>query len=94
MLNGILLFLFVLLLTALLFGFVKLLELWGSWPHRWKYRNPYDRTCKICGRHEQEECWADEYARYGMRARGIWEVYNEGDPQKHKKTVDIFNGVE
>jgi hypothetical protein len=72
-------------MVALLFGFLKLMDLWASWPHRWKYRNPYDRTCKICGRHEQEECWADEYARYGMRARGIWEVYREGDPKKHEK---------
>ena len=27
-------------------------------PHDWEYRNPADRTCKICGQHEMEECWA------------------------------------
>lgn len=21
--------------------------------HRWKYRNPYDRRCKKCGKHQQ-----------------------------------------
>jgi len=22
--------------------------------HKWKYRNPYDRTCEICNRREQQ----------------------------------------
>ena len=22
------------------------------WWHRWTYRNPYDRTCKKCGKHQ------------------------------------------
>ena len=78
--------LMTLAVAGLFFGLVKLLELWADWPHRWVYRNPFDRTCKICGRNEQEECWADEYHRYGMRARGTWEVYREGDPTKHKKS--------
>ncbi len=86
MLETILATLFLAGILLLLFALVKLIDLWQSWPHRWEYRNPYDRTCKICGRHEQEECWADEYARYGMRARGTWEVYREGDPKKHEKS--------
>ena len=42
--------------------------------HTWKYRNPYDRTCEVCGRNEQEESWGDDFKLHGMNARGIWEV--------------------
>jgi len=79
--------LFMALLAALLVGGLKLLSWWEAYPHKWEYRNPYCRTCKICGRHEEEECWPDEFHRYGMRARGWWEVYREGDPQKHEKRI-------
>jgi hypothetical protein len=81
---------FVAVLAGLLFGALKLMNKWEEYPHTYKYRNPYDRTCLVCGRNEQEECWADEYARYGMRARGTWTVYREGDGscEKKKKGVD------
>lgn len=79
--------LFMLVLLALLIGALKLADYWEGYPHVWKYRNPYDRTCTICGRNEQEECWADEYHRYGMRASGTWAVYREGDPKKHEKSI-------
>lgn len=48
--------------------------------HRWEYRNPYDRTCAICGRHEVSHC-------RGMETWNIawWEVFDEGDPQAHKE---------
>jgi hypothetical protein len=75
--------------VLLLLGFLKwLLEPYS--PHKWEYRNPYDRTCKKCGRNEQEECWADSYARHGMRCTGWWEVYREGDGSCEKKK----NGVD
>lgn len=74
-------------LLGLLIGGLKLLDFLGSYPHKWQYRNPYDRTCKICGRNEQEECWPDEFRRYGFRAKGWWEVYREGDPKKHEKSI-------
>jgi hypothetical protein len=33
--------------------------------HDWKYRNPADRTCKKCGRNEQEEVWGDDFHMWG-----------------------------
>lgn len=47
--------------------------------HKWEYRNPYDRTCKVCGRHEVSHCWA------GSWGSSWWEVFREGDLDKHKK---------
>jgi len=35
--------------------------------HKWKYRNPYDRTCELCDRHEQAF----------THAWDLWRVYNE-----------------
>lgn len=70
-------------IVALIFIVLTLWE--EKSPHIWSYRNPYDRTCTKCKRHEQEECWADEYARYGMESIGTWEVYNEGDGSCQKK---------
>ena len=54
-------------------------------PHDWEYRNPADRTCKICGQHEMEECWAWDYQRRGLGAGGWWEIYKPGDMTKHEK---------
>ena len=76
----------MLVLLALLIGALKLADYWDGHPHIWKYRNPYDRTCMKCHRNEKEECWADDYARYGIRARGTWEVYHEGDGSCEKKS--------
>ncbi len=67
--------------TALLFVFIE----WITNRHKWVYRNPYDRTCSICKRNEQVECWGDDFAARGMRARGTWVEYNPGDISKHKK---------
>lgn len=44
--------------------------------HKWEYRNPYDRRCRICGRIEVAHCLDDW-------SRDWWEVFNEGDPSKH-----------
>jgi hypothetical protein len=37
---------FMLVLLALLIGALKLADYWEGYPHIWKYRNPYDRTCE------------------------------------------------
>lgn len=46
--------------------------------HRWQYRNPYDRTCRTCGRHEVAHGWAAELHIWW------WEVFDEGDQGKHQ----------
>lgn len=48
--------------------------------HEWEYHNPYDRTCKVCGRHEVEHCRSLDTWAYGW-----WEVFREGDPALHNK---------
>lgn len=53
--------------------------------HRWDYRNPYDRTCHICGRHEVEHRWHTEP---GIGNRSWWEVFADGDPSKHRLPED------
>jgi len=50
--------------------------IWGD-PHDWYYRNPYDRTCRKCGRNEVSHCLPGEWNR------AWWEVFNEGDESKH-----------
>ena len=45
--------------------------------HQWEYRNPYDRTCKTCGRLEVAHCWPDQ------RHHHWWEVFRDGDEHKH-----------
>ena len=47
--------------------------------HRWKYRNPYDRTCKICGRNEVSHCWDLKSWNTSW-----WEVFDEGNPELHR----------
>lgn len=46
--------------------------------HKWAYRNPYDRTCKMCGRHEVSHC-----ADLDSWNRAWWETWNDGDERKH-----------
>ena len=50
------------------------------WLHKWEYRNPYNRTCSVCGRNEVEHCWPGD--EFKLRA-GWWEVFDEGDESKH-----------
>lgn len=50
--------------------------------HKWTYRNPYTRTCRVCGRQEDMYCWAWDLWR---RDRGWWEVMRPGDPTLHEK---------
>ena len=45
--------------------------------HQWEYRNPYDRTCKTCGRLEVAHCWPDQWNSQW------WEVFRDGDERKH-----------
>ena len=51
-------------------------RIFGS--HTWRYRNPYDRTCEVCGRNEVSHCAAME-----SWDRAWWEVWNDGEEQKH-----------
>jgi hypothetical protein len=44
--------------------------------HKWDYRNPYDRTCKTCGRHEVVHAW-------NVTDSGWWEVFQMGNERKH-----------
>lgn len=41
--------------------------------HVWSYRNPHDRTCDGCGRHQVE------HARHYTDTRGWWETFQEGN---------------
>ena len=53
---------------------------WLLFGHRWKYRNPYDRTCKVCNRHEVSHCW--DLKSWN---RSWWEIFDEGDATKHQR---------
>ena len=77
-----------LLILVVVFVIITILiMLFGRDPiHDWQYRNPYDRTCKICGRNEQEECWGDDYESHGLNAPGSWEVYRNGNGACDKKS--------
>lgn len=50
------------------------------WRHHWQYRNPFDRTCKVCGRHEVGHSlpW-----NWNHRFKWWWEVFNEGNIERH-----------
>lgn len=45
--------------------------------HSWVYRNPYDRRCSVCNRHEVSHCFPDNWNA------SWWEVFNDGDITKH-----------
>jgi hypothetical protein len=45
--------------------------------HEWKYRNPFDRTCNVCGRHEVAFSWAWDWSRTW------WEVHTYGNKSAH-----------
>lgn len=47
--------------------------------HVWRYRNPFDRTCEVCGRNEV----AHEF--YGDPHDVRWVVFDDGVVSKHKK---------
>lgn len=51
--------------------------------HKWKYHNPADRTCTICGRHEIQYC-ADIRDVFNPFV-GWWEAHIEGDLALHDK---------
>lgn len=50
------------------------------WRHKWVYRNPYSRRCKVCGEHEESYCMSLDTWN-----RSWWETHNEGDHSKHWK---------
>ena len=41
--------------------------------HKWKYRNPSDRTCEICGRRENEMVFAIEGQNFMYKGKTWWE---------------------
>ncbi len=45
--------------------------------HVWVYRNPSDRKCKTCGRHEQEYTW-----NVHPPTLPWWEALDEGTPNQ------------
>lgn len=45
--------------------------------HVWSYRNPFDRTCEQCRRHEVFHGWS-----YAPLHQGWWEVFNEGNGRR------------
>ena len=44
---------------------------------KWKYRNPYDRTCVDCGRNEQEFCY--DMKLFHKPGQSWWEPMNRID---------------
>lgn len=52
------------------------------WLHDWDYRNPFDRTCRICHRHETK--WCHPWQNALSRANGWWEVQRDGNALAHK----------
>lgn len=42
--------------------------------HRWSYRNPYERRCLACGRHEVMHTW-----NTAPPSGSWWEVFDDGD---------------
>lgn len=49
--------------------------------HRWVYRNPHDRTCKICGKHEVEHYSLG----FANKRYNFWDVWVDGDEAEHYK---------
>lgn len=57
--------------------------------HDWRYRNPYDRTCTVCGCHQVQMCY-----RQGDRLlRGFWETFADGDHWWHWRADQELAGV-
>lgn len=67
------------LMALMLFLLSMLIKRAINYPHKWEYRNPSDRTCKICGRREVEHYWA------GFPEQSWWEVFDEGNEIAHHK---------
>lgn len=51
-------------------------KVFGS--HKWGYRNPYYRICKVCDRREVSHC-ADFESWY----KSWWETFDDGDERRH-----------
>lgn len=47
-----------------------------AWMHRWHYRNPFDRECSVCGRHEVEHFRT-------TTSRSYYEVFDYGVVEAH-----------
>lgn len=56
---------------------------WWHGRHHWDYRNPFNRTCIVCGRNEVRHC--QDMSEFFDSTKGWWEVFNEGDLTKHHK---------
>jgi hypothetical protein len=56
--------------------------------HKWKYRNPYDRTCELCGRHENTQ--ARVFSRDDGSEYIAAEWWEEMYPLATKKCIGRF----
>lgn len=66
----------------------KFLHFFGF--HWWEYRNPFDRTCRVCKRHEVEHMCSDDLPN--LFARGWWECFDEGEKQFKQGSVSVLFG--
>lgn len=48
--------------------------------HRWLYRNPFDRRCQKCGRHEVFHGFEAALTKQN----GCWDVFDDGNKEKCK----------
>ena len=51
--------------------------------HKWEYQNSSSRTCKVCGQHEEKECWGDDWEHKESSTPGTWEIFRAGDLLTH-----------
>lgn len=50
--------------------------------HKWEYRNPYNRRCTVCGRHEFMHSRDNTFG-----SPSWWEIFSDGDPSKHDRKI-------
>ena len=53
-----------------------------TYRHSWVYRNPYDKRCRVCKRHEVMHY---THNRIGAKVT-FWDVFDDGDVTKHTHT--------
>ncbi len=49
--------------------------------HRWEYRDPADRTCRVCGKREVQYC--SDIDDFFNTASCWWEVADDGNVENH-----------
>jgi hypothetical protein len=68
-----------------LIALIALLIFFARDKHTWRYYNPYNRSCQMCGRHEVSHCrsvdsWGNSW----------WEVFDEGDGSCTNRRIRLF----